>query len=143
MTFKLVIDTNFYYSAIGFDNVLYRLLFYLIENINTFKQYASAQTIKELEIKLHSEKFAQKTKNKISKAEKDKFINLLAEFCVIVKPTTPITICRDPKDNMFLELAQEVGADYLITGDNDLLVLKEFSGCKIVKPSEFITELGL
>jgi len=31
-------------------------------------------------------------------------------------------VCRDPKDNKFLELAVEAGAACLITGDKDLLI---------------------
>ena len=39
---------------------------------------------------------------------------------------------------MFLELALAGKADYLITGDDDLLVLGEFQGTKIVTPAEFL-----
>jgi len=35
-------------------------------------------------------------------------------------------VCRDPKDNKFLELAVEAGAACLITGDKDLLILNPF-----------------
>ena len=48
-----------------------------------------------------------------------------------------VDICRDPKDNFLLALAKDGNADYLITGDNDLLVLKEFGKTKIVTLTEF------
>ena len=37
-----------------------------------------------------------------------------------------VTVCRDPKDNYLLALAKDAKADFLITGDQDLLVLKIF-----------------
>jgi uncharacterized protein len=47
-------------------------------------------------------------------------------------------ICRDPKDNMFLELALSGNADLIISGDNDLLVLNQFRGIPVITPREFI-----
>jgi len=40
--------------------------------------------------------------------------------------------CRDPKDNFLLELCVSGSADYLITGDDDLLALNPFHGVKII-----------
>ncbi|MBD2777542.1 putative toxin-antitoxin system toxin component, PIN family [Iningainema sp. BLCCT55] len=48
-----------------------------------------------------------------------------------------ISICRDPKDNKFLEVALGGSADYLVTGDNDLLVLSPFRGIPIITPVQF------
>lgn len=49
-----------------------------------------------------------------------------------------INVCRDDKDNKFLELAVNGNADYLITGDEDLLVLNPFQNIAIIKPNEFL-----
>ena len=51
------------------------------------------------------------------------------------------TQCRDPKDNFLLELAIDGKADYLITGDNDLLELKTVNKTKILKIKEFFREI--
>jgi putative PIN family toxin of toxin-antitoxin system len=53
-----------------------------------------------------------------------------------------VDICRDPKDNFLLALAKDGKADYLITGDGDLLVLKEFERTKIVTLSDFESVLS-
>lgn len=45
--------------------------------------------------------------------------------------------CRDPKDVPVLRLALAVHADLLVTGDQDLLILKEVRGIQIVTPSRF------
>jgi putative PIN family toxin of toxin-antitoxin system len=52
-------------------------------------------------------------------------------------------ICRDPKDDMFIACAVEGGADYIVSGDRDLLDLGKFQGIRIVEPGEFIALLEL
>lgn len=55
-----------------------------------------------------------------------------------VTPDQTITICRDPKDNKFLEVAVAGRADVIVTGDDDLLVLHPFAGIPVVSPSTFL-----
>lgn len=49
-----------------------------------------------------------------------------------------IEVCRDPKDNKFLELAVEAEAACIITGDKDLLVLNPFRNTSIFTAAEFL-----
>lgn len=58
-----------------------------------------------------------------------------------VVPSRRITICRDPKDNMFLEVAADGEAVILVSGDRDLLDLENFEGIPIVTPAVFLAEL--
>jgi putative PIN family toxin of toxin-antitoxin system len=51
-----------------------------------------------------------------------------------------IHVCRDPKDDMILECAAESGAQCIVTGDKDLLVLGSFRGIRILTPAEFLQE---
>lgn len=53
--------------------------------------------------------------------------------------THQIRECRDPKDDMFLELAVNGKANILITGDNDLLTLTPYRGTEIITPSQFLS----
>lgn len=50
------------------------------------------------------------------------------------------TVLRDYNDNIFLQLAHVCKADYLITGDKDLLIIKEIGTTRIVNPEKFIRE---
>ena len=53
--------------------------------------------------------------------------------------TTPLqNWCRDVKDNYLLALSKDADADYLITGDKDLLVLKQFENTLIVTLPQFL-----
>ena len=47
-------------------------------------------------------------------------------------------VCRDSEDDKILECALLANADYIITGDADLLVIKEFRGIKIITASEYV-----
>jgi putative PIN family toxin of toxin-antitoxin system len=49
---------------------------------------------------------------------------------------------RDPEDYMVLECAIEGEAQYIVSGDNDLLVLREFRGVQIVRASDFLKILA-
>ena len=50
----------------------------------------------------------------------------------------PIRACRDPQDDKFLEAAVGGDADYLVSGDEDLLVLHPFRGIPILPPAAFL-----
>ena len=59
----------------------------------------------------------------------------------LVEPDEAISVCRDPKDNMVLEAALAGGAKFIVTGDEDLLVLNPFRNIAIVAPSVFLRGL--
>jgi len=50
-------------------------------------------------------------------------------------------VCRDREDDKILECALLANADYIITGDEDLLTLKEFRGIKIVTANEYLKSI--
>lgn len=49
-----------------------------------------------------------------------------------------VQVCRDPDDDSLLALCKDGNADILITGDEDLLVLKKFGKTRIQSPAEFL-----
>ena len=139
---KVIIDTNIFYSAIGFDGSLLDLVI-LLYSSNNFQIYFSEFTYSELLEKMYSSRFYAVTKNRVPKAFVQNHVKLIKLNSHFVQPTTKIELARDLDDNMFLELALEINPNYLISGDKDLLELKEFEGTKILKPSKFIEELQL
>jgi len=63
----------------------------------------------------------------------------LASVATFVQPSAQIRICRDPKDDQFLEAAVAGAADFIVTGDADLLALDPFQGIRIVNPASFLS----
>jgi len=49
---------------------------------------------------------------------------------------------RDPSDDMILATAIESGADYIVSGDKDLLTLESYDQVRIIRPAEFVTVLA-
>jgi uncharacterized protein len=59
-------------------------------------------------------------------------IRIIDRFGILVQVTTEINRCRDIKDNFLLSLAIDSSADYLVTGDNDLIELEHINKTKII-----------
>ena len=68
-------------------------------------------------------------------------MDVVNKYSQFIEIKSQINICRDADDNKFLDLTQDTNAEFLITGDQDLLSLKvlpEYQN-KIITPREFIT----
>lgn len=98
---------------------------------------ASAQTIGELVRTLHKPEFAPY----FTAAEREAFLRALLDRIEIVDPAEHVSVCRDPRDDMFLELVIAGRARWLFTGDDDLLALGSFRGAAIVTPASFLEAL--
>ena len=57
-----------------------------------------------------------------------------AEFIIV---SSTVNICRDPKDNFLLSLSKDGKANYLVTGDKDLLEIRNFGKTSILTLTEF------
>jgi len=129
---RVVIDTNVFISALLNPNGTPRQVVNLV--IEQFSLLHSEATYQELETRLNKPKF-----NKyISETDKLDFVAMLQGVSIMVTVKHSTTICSDKDDNKFLELAITGQAKYLITGDNDLLILQEYQGVQIITPSAFL-----
>ena len=55
-----------------------------------------------------------------------------------VTPSRSVKVCRDPDDDMVIEAALAGMAEYIVTGDKDLLTLKEFESVRFITPRVFL-----
>ncbi len=78
---------------------------------------------------------------KFKKYFRAKDVDSLMEFLQLIgetsNPNQTVQLCRDKADDYLLALAIEADVDYLVTGDQDLLVLKVINNCHIVDVAEF------
>jgi len=79
--------------------------------------------------------------DQIAREVRAAFLGHLAEHGTWVRPVPQAVKCRDPNDQVFLDLAVAASADYLVTGDKDLLVLNEVGGTRIRTPRQFLDEI--
>ena len=79
------------------------------------------------------------SKGKFTKREVQQVVRAVRKDAELVSPA-PLAqpICRDPDDDWILATAIAGGADVIVTGDKDLLVLKRFHGIPIVGPRGFL-----
>jgi putative PIN family toxin of toxin-antitoxin system len=98
----------------------------------------SAATVRELMHVLAYPKF------KLTAAQQE---DLLADYLPwteavrVSHPHPSVPVCRDPKDQMFLELAAAGHADVLITGDGDLLALAGQVPWALVSPADWLARI--
>lgn len=69
-----------------------------------------------------------------------RILTALRNGAVWFDPSERVTDCRDAKDNKYLELALAAGADAIVTGDADLLVLHPWCGVRILRPADYLAE---
>ena len=97
----------------------------------------SAATFAELEARLWRPKFdiyiSMETRRAILHDAK-----AVAHWVVIPEAIALKRFSRDANDNVFIHAALTATAPWLITGDNDLLVLSAVSGVRILKPTEAV-----
>lgn len=70
------------------------------------------------------------------------FMRLLENYSEVFTVTTSVEICRDPNDNFLLSLAIDSKANYLITNDNDLLVLDKIEETRILNITDYLNEIN-
>lgn len=129
---RVILDTNTLVSALLVKQSVPRQAF------DKAKQQGiillSNATLEELNNVLKREKF----KKYITDAERILFVQALLSQSILLQTEQTVVACRDPKDNKFLDLAITGVADYLISGDDDLLILNPFQNTRIVTPRMFI-----
>ncbi len=69
-------------------------------------------------------------------------MRLLENYSEVFTVTTSVEICRDPNDSFLLSLAIDSKANYLITNDNDLLVLDKIEETRILNITDYLNEIN-
>jgi len=76
---------------------------------------------------------------RLSAREANKVINNVRGYVRLVVPTRKVDVCRDPDDNLVIECALAGGAQYIVTGDPDLKVLRCFEEVEIIDVRTFVS----
>jgi len=131
---KVILDTNLWISFLisrdlGFlDNYIETGKLKLIFSEELFSEFISVTE-------------RPKFKKYFAQSDVKHLIRIIDRFGILVRVTTEIDRCRDVNDNFLLSLAIDSNADYLVTGDNDLLDLEHINETKILTIQELRDEL--
>jgi len=80
-------------------------------------------------------------KFKVSSSDISEITSIIIEASskILHKTISVPRICRDPNDDMIIACAVDAHADYIVTGDEDLLILKRYKNILIINPQHFET----
>ena len=125
---KILIDTNILISALFFGKFP--------------KEFLNEVLDENFEICINDKIFSEYERTIARKIAKKKVLDetLYEKFLGEVRffeSISDLKICRDPDDDKFINCAIDAKAIYIVSGDNDLLTIKNFAGIEIVTAREF------
>jgi putative PIN family toxin of toxin-antitoxin system len=112
-----------------------RALYFALDHGNIL---ISSETITELIEVINRQKFDKYLTND----EREEFLESLLVRAELVEVLEDLKICRDPKDDKFLNLASSGEANFIVTGDDDLLTLKSYRDIPILNAKDFLKLLS-
>ncbi|MFN7116497.1 MAG: putative toxin-antitoxin system toxin component, PIN family [Saprospiraceae bacterium] len=131
---KVVLDTNVLISAFVFKGFAAKVFDYCVTQTDVT---LSPWIIDELTDKLLN-------KFELEQTLVNEVRMLLLEKVTVLTPTNEIPqVCRDKDDNHILQIAEFVKADFIITGDKDLLDLEEYNAIPIINPRTFLDQIEI
>ena len=130
---RIVVDTNVIASAVYFGGKPYDLLKLIMEE--------KVSAIASKEIVDEYEEILARLQHKFPKLSKSiPFQEIVGKFTVI-NVSSDIRICRDSDDDKFISCAVDGRCIYIVSGDNDLLSLKDYDGIEIITVAQFFERL--
>ena len=130
MRVKCVVDTNVLISVALTKGAPFWVVEHLIKNNALI---FSKETISELSSRITQPKFDKY----VSAEDREAYVNNLILSADLVIIDNLIQGCRDRNDDKFLETAVKGDAQFIITGNQDLLAMHRFEGIDIVTVQEF------
>ena len=134
---RVVFDTNVLVSALLFEHSIPAQAIFATIEAGEFLM--SEELVNEVNEILQRKKFERY----VSAEQREEFLIALVQSSELIEITETIAVCRDPKDNYLLELAVSGGAQVIVTGDSDLLILNPFQEIKIVTPRDYLSIISL
>ena len=126
---RILIDTNILISGLYFHGLPKKLLSEI--DFEKFNVCVNEKIIAEYTDKIDN-KFS-KSKYILDKDLREKIFSSFKSFEI----KSDLKICRDPDDDKFINCAIDAKAIYIVSGDNDLLTIKNFAGIEIVTAREY------
>ena len=128
---KVVLDSNIFVSSFFWKGNP-RKVFDRVTN-GQDELFMTDEILEEITTVMSRKKFD------LSVKEVEDYVNIIEGYSVKVICRNELEhISRDKDDNKILQCGQKGNVDFIITGDDDLLVLKTYGKIKIVSPKEYL-----
>lgn len=126
---RIVIDTNVIASGIFFGGKPKKLLEMVVAR--RLEVFASEEILLE-----YQETVEELCSRYPSQPHQLPLAHIMSSM-KMTEPKASIQVCRDPDDDKFIECAVSAKALYIVSGDQDLLDVQDYSGVKIITAAEF------
>jgi len=135
--YKIIIDTNLWISFLIGKRLSALKLLLLNADFAVF-------ICAELLIEIQNISVKQKIRKYINEDDVNDLFDVIDKYCqyVVIEQKMISSDLRDANDLYLLMLADTVNADYILTGDKDLLTLQTHNQTKIVTYNDFVTVIG-
>ncbi|MFH0868695.1 MAG: putative toxin-antitoxin system toxin component, PIN family [archaeon] len=136
---RLVLDTNIIISGLLWQGKEFELL----KKIEAGKALllVNLEILAELHKVLHYEHI-QKLILKASLTDEQLFGKIVSMSHIVVGQKLSISACRDLEDNKFLECAINGKANFIVSGDEDLLILKQYESIPIITTVQILDQFS-
>jgi putative PIN family toxin of toxin-antitoxin system len=128
---KIVIDSNIFVSSFfwgGYPQKVFDRVIYGFDEL-----YITNEIIKEITSVMGSSKFTA------SSNEIKDYIKIIEKYSkIIISKNVPESVSRDKDDDKILQCGLDGNVDIILTGDTDLLVLREYKSIKIIRPKDYL-----
>lgn len=130
---RVVPDTNIILSAIFWKGNSYEVIRRGL--MGEYRLISSPEIIEEVRKKLEfkfgfpEERIEQQTQ-------------ILLHYFEIIDPNRKVDVVRDKNDNKIVACAADAQAQFIVTGDKDLLILKNFESVQVITPRQFLSHVG-
>ncbi|MCL1931383.1 MAG: putative toxin-antitoxin system toxin component, PIN family [Treponema sp.] len=128
---KIVLDSNIFVSSFYWAGNPRKVFDRVTNGLDEL--YITDEILKEIYSVMSNKKF------ETSIDEIKEYVNIIESYSIKLPPKNmPEKVSRDKDDNKILQCGFDGNVDFIITGDNDLLILKEYKKIKIIKPKEYL-----
>jgi uncharacterized protein len=127
---RVVIDTNVLISGIFWGGIPFEILDLWVQDKTVL---LTSQAIVSEYARVLQEYGLKRNRTDLTEA----WLHFIVQHSHIIHTHRKFHVCRDAADDMYLDCAVEGSAAYIISGDKDLLTLRDFMGVKIVNPHDF------
>ena len=131
---KIVIDTNIFVSSFFWGGYPREVFERVINGLDEL--FITDEIIIEIKSVMNSNKFSA------DRSKIEDYVRIIEKYSTkIISKKISASISRDVDDDNILQCGLDGNVDFIITGDNDLLVLKDYENIRIMKPREYIEKL--
>ena len=131
---KIVIDTNIFVSSFFWGGYPREVFERVINGLDEL--FITDEVLIEIKSVMSSNKFS------VNRGEIEDYVKIIEKYSTkIISKKISASISRDVDDDKILQCGLDGNVDFIITGDNDLLVLKDYENIRIMKPREYIGNL--